>query len=265
MPLLSKRRIAVFAAQVLTVIGLIVAWQLLVQFNIVSDLLVAPPSVVFPNFWAILHYNPPGGSADVPFGIVQSMSIVAAAVVIAVLAGVILGVTIGSVTFLRNVLEEYIVAFYALPKVTLLPFFWILFGLSIRYRLAYAALDATFPIMLIMIYATRSVDPALMKMAKAVGASRTQRIFKIFFPSIIPSFMGGIRIGFVSAFIGVILAEMFVGNTGIGYLVRNFTDIFATTLLYGVILAVIIISVAVNISLLAIEKYLTRWKTMAPA
>lgn len=255
---ISKFQVAVFCAQIVSVAALILAWQLLVQFKIVSSYLVAPPSIVIPHFWAILHYAQ--GYDNVPFGIEQSLGIVALGVVIAVSIGTFLGVLIGSVHFLRSAFEEYIVALYSLPKVTLLPIFWVLFGLSITYRLSYAVLDATFPVTVIMIYASGSIDQALLKMAKSIGVSRRQMITKIFFPSIIPSLMAAIRIGFVSSFIGVILAEMFVGNSGIGFLVRDFTDLFQTTELYGVVLAVIITSVVVNLTLLGLERYLTRWK-----
>ena len=194
---------------------MILVWQLLVEFKVVSSLLLSPPTTVFPRFWSIMNYV--RGDANVPFGFEQTLAIIALAVIIVVVTGTFLGFLIGSVKFVRNVLEEYIVAIYALPKITLIPFFWLLFGVSLNYRLGFGVLNGVFPLIIVTMYAAGGVDPALMKMARSIGASRSERLFKVFLPSMIPSLMSGIRIGFVTTFSAVVTAEMFVGSTGIGF------------------------------------------------
>lgn len=261
---LSKRRATIFGLQVGSVAILILVWQLLVQLKIVSTFLLSPPSTVLPNIWSLLTYSSGtaygGGFINVPGGFEDTLVVVAIAVVLVVIIGTLLGIVIGSVKFLHNVLEEYVMAVYSLPKITLIPLFWLLFGVSLAYKLSFGVVNGIFPLIIVVVYAAGSVDPALMKMANSIGASRRERIFKIFFPSIVPSLMSGVRIGFITTFNAVITAEMFVGEHGIGFLVAHFTNVFQTNELYGVVLGVIAVSVAANLSLLGLEKYLTRWK-----
>lgn len=258
---LSKNQLVNLAVQIASIGAIILVWQLLVEFKVVSTLLLSPPTVVFPHFWSLLSYV--SGDANVPFGFEQTLAIIALAVIIVVVIGTFLGFLIGSIRFVRNVMEEYIVAVYALPKITLIPFFWLLFGVSLNYRLGFGVLNGVFPLVIVTMYAAGGVDPALMKMAKSIGASRRERLFKVFLPSMVPSLMSGIRIGFVTTFSAVVTAEMFVGHTGIGFLARDFTNNFQTAELYGVVLATIIVAVTVNLMLLGIEKYLTRWKSLS--
>lgn len=256
---LSTRKLAVFGAQLASIALLILIWQELVSQNLVSSVLVAPPSNVFPAFWGVLHSVIPD---DVPFSFEQTLALTAIGTTAAAAVGIAGGIIIGRITFIWNVLDEYVVALYSLPKVALLPLFWVLFGLSVTYRLAFGFLMGVFPVLLIVVYAVKTVDDGLLRMAKSVGASGRHTLVKIILPSIVPSMVAGVRIGFVSTFTGILLAEMYVGNSGIGFLVRDFTSLLATTDLYVVVLASVLISVVVNMGLLLLERHFTRWKAL---
>lgn len=253
-----KRRLAIFGVQVLTVAVLVVVWQELVQYQVVSPYLVAPPSDVFSNFWTVLgsHYGP----INVEGFFLQSLGLIGIASIVTIPLGLLIGLVIGGVPVIRRVLEEYVVALFSLPKVVVLPLFWVLFGITLTYRVTFAILEAIFPVVLIVMYATIGVDQSLLKMAKASGASRLQRAFKIYLPSIVPSLMGAIRIAFQNVFIGIIIAELFVGNSGIGFMIRQFSDLLEPTELYVVVVAVVLFSMGVNIVLLLLERRLIRWR-----
>lgn len=253
----SKRGVGILAGQIAVIVVILILWEELVDYRILSPLLMAPPSKVFPVFWQTMV------SPDVASAMALMLELIALATIISVAIGTFFGLIVGSITYLRNVLEEYIVAFYALPKAIFLPFFWLLFGISVLYNLAYAVIAGTLPILLTMMYAAETVDPTLLRMARTAGASSRQRYFKVFLPSVVPSLMAGIRLAVSGAFIGVIFSEMYSGNTGAGYLVRWDAQFFELTEMYSIVLAVIIIAVVANISLLLLERRMTRWKSTA--
>jgi NitT/TauT family transport system permease protein len=239
---------------------MILVWQLLVQFQIVSPLLVASPAQLFPHLFSVFSLNTP---FDVTSSFFLSIGLALEALCISMPLGLLIGLAIGRSKYVRNVLEEYVVALSALPKITLLPILVLFFGLGLTYRVGFAFLEATIYVSLVMMYAVMNVDQSLLKMAKAAGVSKRQEYFKVILPSTLPSILGALRFVFQITLGGVIIAEEFVnlGNNGIGFMIFTFTELFKLTYLYGVILAVVIYAASGSICLLALERYLLRWKS----
>ena len=68
---------------------------------------------------------------------------------LAAAVGLTLGFIFGINSFLRQVLEPYILNIYAIPKVTLFPIFLIAFGLGMESKVAFSFFHGVFPIVII--------------------------------------------------------------------------------------------------------------------
>jgi ABC-type nitrate/sulfonate/bicarbonate transport system permease component len=64
--------------------------------------------------------------------------------------------------------------------------------------------------------------------------------------------------------IGVIIAEMFVGTTGIGFALRQYASTFKTPEFYALIYLLVTISVSVNLILLGLEKRIVARRALRP-
>ena len=108
-------------------------------------------------------------------------------------------------------------------------------GLGARVAITVLTLYALLPIIRTTVAGIRSVDPALVEAADALGMTPRQRLFRIELPLALPSIVAGIR---VAAVIGVGTATIAaaVGAGGLGeYIFRGLAMVEPTVILAGAI------------------------------
>jgi NitT/TauT family transport system permease protein len=121
------------------------------------------------------------------------------------------------------------------------PLFILWFGYNMAPKILVAVLIVFFPILINVLTSVRTVDPALINLARSFKASRWQIFWKIEFPASMPSLFSGLRIGSTLAVIGVTVGEFVGGNTGLGYLLvqgegqGNTGSVFAAIILLTLI------------------------------
>src|SRR5437870_5567421 len=77
------------------------------------------------------------------------------------------------------------------------------------------------------------------------GATRWQIGRKVLVPAVLPSVLAGMRIGMVFAMLGVLLAEMFAGNRGMGFQMQRLAMAFKAPELFAATAIVSMVSIAV--------------------
>ena len=121
------------------------------------------------------------------------------------------------VTFHRRLLNPYLNALNALPKVALAPLFVLWFGLGIESKIALAAVLVLFLVFLNTYAGVREVDQDLIDGARLMKATRVQVISKVIIPSAMSWVFAGLKISVPYALIGAVLGEMIAANRGLGY------------------------------------------------
>jgi NitT/TauT family transport system permease protein len=179
---------------------------------------------------------------------------------LAVALGVSAGLLIGSRRMLHQVAMPYVVALYSVPKILVLPWIALVFGLGLWTAVLSAALFALFPILLMVAAGTRDVDPTLITVAISMGATRAQVARKVLLPAVLPSVLAGLRIGIIFALLGVLLAEMFAGNRGMGFHMQRLAMAFKAPELFGATAIVSIVSVTLVLLLEHLNRRLGRWR-----
>jgi ABC-type nitrate/sulfonate/bicarbonate transport system permease component len=161
---------------------------------------------------------------------------------------------IGSVKILKEGMEPLVAVFFSIPKVLLIPIFWSIFGFSFEYKVAYSFIHGLPPILLNVIAMTTLTEESHLKVAKLYGASRLQLYQKIILPSITFGLLSSLRLALNLCLIGVIIAEMFVGTTGLGFALRQYASTFKIPEFYAIIYLLASFSVSINIILLGFER-----------
>ncbi|HEY7652611.1 MAG TPA: ABC transporter permease subunit, partial [Methylomirabilota bacterium] len=170
------------------------------------------------------------------------------------------GLVIGSRRFVHAVAMPYVVACYGVPKILVLPWIVLILGLGTTTAVLTATLFAVFPILLMVAAGTRDVDPTLVTAAVSMGATRGQVSRKVLLPAVLPSVLAGMRVGVVFAMLGVLLAEMFAGNRGMGFLMQRMAMAFKASELFAATLIVSVLSIVVVLSLEHLNQRLSRWR-----
>jgi NitT/TauT family transport system permease protein len=183
-----------------------------------------------------------------------TLGAVAIGFAIAAVAGLWIGVTLGRAPFWRKVFEPVVLSVYTAPKVTLFPVFLVAFGFGLSSKIAFGAFHGIFPIAIVTMNAVRGVAPVHLKVARSLGLSRTATFRQVILPSILPSVVTGLRMGFGLTLLGVVLGEMFASRSGFGYELVQAITIHDMPRMYGIIAALVVIALAVNALFLRWER-----------
>jgi ABC-type nitrate/sulfonate/bicarbonate transport system permease component len=138
--------------------------------------------------------------------------------------GVILGVAIGSIRFVRSLLNDVMLVFLALPAViwAFLTVMW--FGLGWEAPV-YTVILATFPFVAVNVaQGVRSVTPELHVMSNAFHVPRERRIRHLMLPAITGYLFTGLRFAVIIGWNAVLLAEWFGASNGVGWRSRFWYD-----------------------------------------
>ncbi len=245
-------RLTVVGWQLASLIALAVAWEAAVDTGMVDALFVPAPSAV------VAALGPTTVEALPRLGDTLTKTLLAYG--LAVVAGVTAGLVIGSRRLVHDVAMPYVVALYSVPKVLVLPWIAVTVGLGLGTAVLSGTLFAVFPIVLMVAAGTRDVDPTLITAAVSMGATRGQISRKVLLPAVLPSIVAGMRIGMVFALLGVLLAEMFAGNRGMGFLMQRQAMAFKASELFAATAIVSVLSITVVVSLEHLNQRLSRWR-----
>jgi NitT/TauT family transport system permease protein len=185
------------------------------------------------------------------------------AFVLASVIGVIIGITLALLPKFEKVVEPYLSALNATPRIALAPVFIVAFGLTIKAKIALAFTIVVFILITAARAGVRSVDMEHLRLARVLGATRRQMFTKILFPVAVPSIFGGLRLGVIYALLGTLTAELLGSNNGIGQQLQIAAGLFDMGQIYGLIIVIALSATLINIAMGYLERYLLRWQ--APA
>jgi len=182
---------------------------------------------------------------------------------IGAVAGVAGGVWLGLSPFLSRLLNPYIWAFNALPKVALAPLLILWFGLGIQSKVALAAVLVVFLVFVNTFSGVREVDQDLIDGVRLMKAKRHQILTKVVLPSATSWIFTGLKSALPYALIGVIIGEMIASNKGLGYLVQRAGSEFDTAGAFAALTIIALLAVILNEAVQAIQTRLERWKIVS--
>jgi len=176
--------------------------------------------------------------------------------------GVLLGVWLGVSPFASRLLNPYLSALNALPKVALAPLFVLWFGLGIESKIALAAVLVLFLVFLNTYAGVREVDQDLIDGARLMKATRAQVITKVIIPSATSWMFAGLKISVPYALIGAVLGEMIAANRGLGYLVQFSGSQFDSAGVFAVLLVIALLAVALNFLVEIVQHRMQQWRVV---
>jgi NitT/TauT family transport system permease protein len=177
--------------------------------------------------------------------------------------GAVLGIWLGISPFASRLLNPYLNALNALPKVALAPLFVLWFGLGIESKIALAAVLVLFLVFLNTFAGVRQVDQDLIDGARLMRATRMQVITKVIVPSALSWLFAGLRVSVPYALIGAVLGEMIASNRGLGYLVQFSGAQFDTAGVFAVLIVIALLAMALNFVVDIVQNRMERWRIVS--
>ena len=239
---------------VLSFIGFIVIWQLLIEIFQPDPILFPTPGAVAEQFVEAAR----DGTMWPAF--VDSMSALGLGLLLALVTGVPLGLMIGMSPTTDLLTSPYLWGFFAMPRIALAPLMilWLGFGMEVKVWLVY--LSAVIPLILSCKDGVQTVDGSLVQAARSFGAGRVNLFAKVIAPSTLPFIASGIRNGISRGFVGLLVIELTVGSGGIGTeVMRSMRDFNTARMFAFASLLVVVALVLISLSR-QLERVASKWR-----
>jgi NitT/TauT family transport system permease protein/taurine transport system permease protein len=228
-------------------------WQFLSSF-VFNPFLIPPPVQVFRTAIPMVL------SGEIPADAAISMVRVLVGFITGSFAGILVGVMLGRVRLLHELLDPVLELLRYLSPTAMIPIAVIWFGIGemSKYFLIFWG---TF--FIVVINATAGVwraPIARQRAAECLGASKLQIFLLVAIPSAVPYIVTGMRVAMASSFMSIIPAEILAADSGIGYLLQKSSMLLQTDRIFVALLTICLLGFAVDrLFRLFVDKVLTRY------
>jgi ABC-type nitrate/sulfonate/bicarbonate transport system permease component len=234
------QRWTVRAGRLLTLAVVALAWEAAGRLQWVDPDFLPPLSKVLATLWRLLH--------DAQFLTDIRVTAVECLFAFAIVTPLALGCgfVIGESQRLERTLGPALQVLLTVPKSIFLPVFVLMLGIGFAQKVVFAIVLTFFIVVPTGIAAVHSVPRGLVVAARAFGATRSQVYTSIYVPAMAPLVLGGVRLGLIFAVHGVVFAEMYGAEYGIGRNIMLWGEQFQMDYLLAAVLLVVVFTVVLN-------------------
>lgn len=154
-----------------------------------------------------------------------SLQRIAVALAISATIGLIFGVVIGAIPYLRATLASFVAALSMIPPLAILPILFIVLGLGEVAKIALIAIGVTPIVIHDLALRTAELPNEQLIKAQTLGASTWQLVLRVVLPQIWPRLLDSLRLNLGCAWLFLIAAEAIASTEGLGFrifLVRRY-------------------------------------------
>ncbi|AFK56209.1 putative ABC transport proteins, inner membrane component (plasmid) [Tistrella mobilis KA081020-065] len=246
-----RERIAVLGWRVLLVVAVLALWEAAPRLGLVNPMLTSHPSAVWQGFLVLIEE----GDLGLHVGVTVIETI--AAFALSMIIGTAAALALWSWPMVQKVLDPFLVVANALPKIALVPIFYIWLGPT-QSIYAVAVAVAVFITILMMYTGFVQTDPNKIKLVRTLGASRSQILRKVVLPANLATFIATLKANAGLALVGVIVGEFQSANAGLGYLIVYGSQIFRMDMVMAAIVILAVLSLLIYLAIQLAEARLMR-------
>lgn len=218
-----------------------------------TNFFVPQPGTLFSRLWDVWL------TERLTSDVLPSLGRLAVGLLASVVLGILLGAAIGSIPWLRWLLEPVLEFMRAVPSTILIPVLLLLIGINDTMKVTVIVLGCIWPILLNTIEGVRSIDEVLRHTASVYRIKGLSRLFLVTLPGASPQIIAGIRQSLAVGLILMVTSEMFAATDGIGYAIINFQNRIAIPEMWAGIVLLGIIGVALSLIFQFLEKRILAW------
>jgi ABC-type nitrate/sulfonate/bicarbonate transport system permease component len=237
----------------LTLVAFAAAWQM-------SCLWFAIDPWILPSPWRIaVRMNEEAGM--LAHHMAATLGLAMAGLGIGVAAGVLLAIALHLMPLVRSALSPFVIASQNVPLIALGPLLMIWFGFGATPKLILLTLVCFFPVAWSMLAGLGGAEPGLREYLSMIGASRWQVLRRLELPASLPYLFAGIKITVAYSVTTAMVAEWLGASKGIGYyLVLKFKG-YDTPAVFGAIVCIVVLCLALYGLAVVLEKRIVYWKS----
>ncbi len=232
---------------------ILIGWELFSRLGLINPVLLSKPSAISAVLWDLLKAKSADGYPILAIHIFTSLYRLIFAFIVAAIAGVGIGILMGSNNHIYRFLDPLITVAMPIPGIAWAPIFMLWLGFGDPTIVTVGALATFFPIVYNTATGVRSVEQKLMWSAQSMGADKKTIFFKVCLPGAAAYIFTGFKLGFARGWRTIIAVEMIAASLwGLGFMIFDARDYLRPSIIYGGILLLAVIY-------LLIENVLIKW------
>jgi NitT/TauT family transport system permease protein len=181
------------------------------------------------------------------------------------LGGIALGVLFARWRLAADIFDPFFTGLNSLPRIALAPLLVVWFGIDMASKVVLAATLVFFLTFLTTLSGIRNVDPALVDVARLVGANERQIFRYVMLPGASAWVINGLKMSLPYALIGVIVGEFLVASSGLGYRLNFYSTSYNTNGTFAMLLVMMAVMMCLNALMGLFERYALRWRAETTA
>ena len=178
-------------------------------------------------------------------------------------AGVLAGLWLGLSPRTQAVLDPYIKAANAMPRVILAPIFAMWFGLGMASKVALGFTLVFFIVFFNVLQGVREVSPTVLNATRMLGASRKQLLRHVYLPAALSWVFSSLHVSVGMAFVGAVIAEYLGSARGVGYLILQAEGVFDVDTVFAGIVVLTGCALVLDAGVSVAENRLLVWQPRA--
>jgi NitT/TauT family transport system permease protein len=234
-------------------LALLVVWEGCARAHLVSPIVLPAPSAVAAKWVAgVVSGELPRDAAASLFRVLLGFAIGAA-------LALPVGLVMGAYPRVHALLDPLLQVLRPIPPIAFIPLAILWFGLGNPPAVFLIALGAFFPVLMNTIAGVRHVDGLYLRAARNLGASGSTLFRRVIVPAALPYILAGMRIGFGTAFIVVIVSEMIAVNDGLGYRILEAREFMWSDKIIAGMLTIGLLGLGIDTGMSRLNDHLLRW------
>jgi len=254
-----RRRTPLFVWRLVMLIAAFAAWYALTSTGVLPAFFFGRPVVVLGRVWDWFS----SGKIYPHLGVTLVETVLAFA--IGTLMGVAAGLWLGLSPTAASLLDPYIKAANAMPRVILAPIFAVWFGLGIASKVALGITLVFFIVFFNVFQGVREVSPVVLASVRMLGATRRQLLRHVYLPSATSWVFSSLHTSVGMAFVGAVVGEYLGSAAGVGYLILQAEGTFDIDTVFAGILVLTAFALLLDLAVTRAERHLLTWHPRAPA
>jgi NitT/TauT family transport system permease protein len=259
---MSRMKLRVLQVALLAVI--FIAWQVLTQPGLVPPFVwdnpdraaffFGEPLKMFQVIWAWF------ADGSIYKHLWATLQETVLAFVIGSVLGLVVGLWLGLSGTASALLDPYITALNAMPRVVLAPIFMVWFGLGIWSKVALGVTLVFFIVFFNVYQGVKEVSPVVLNNTVMLGASRGQQLRHVYLPSATSWVFSSLHTSVGMAFVGAVVGEYLGSAKGVGYLIQQAEGAFDINTVFAGILVLTAFALVLDFAVTQAERRLLVWR-----
>ena len=252
-PSLSRQR--TFAYGAVGIVAALAIWQCAEWFHLTNPLIVSSPADVIRSFVRVTSVGELGPA------VASTATLFAVGFGISLVIGIPCGAVLGWYRSVNAVADPLISLAYALPRIALIPMVVVWLGPGFAAQVTLVVLLAVFPILINVASGISTVTDENLRLARSFLATNMDVLWTIALPGAVPAIISGIRQGANLGLAGVVVAEYFIGSSGVGGMIFKAGLTLDTSKAIVGALVFGLAALALTIALQLAEEKFDKWRT----